>query len=104
MAGETSISKLPKHERKLRLGTILPNEALDQGVTEEPVPTEGLPESYDWRYSGYLTSVKDQGGCGSCWALACIAQLEFLESRHDNVQLAPANKPDKGKVGGSPGS
>jgi len=34
------------------------------------------PSYYDLRYQGKLTSVKDQGNCGSCWAFATYGSLE----------------------------
>ncbi|MDH4197885.1 MAG: lectin like domain-containing protein, partial [Candidatus Aminicenantes bacterium] len=37
---------------------------------------EAFPASYDLRTLGKLTSVKDQGDCGSCWSFATMGGLE----------------------------
>lgn len=82
-ADETSVSKLSFKEKKMRLGLrddeTLSSEYLGSSILA-PIPEiTGAPATLDWRNvngTSYVSPVKNQGGCGSCWAFATTAGLE----------------------------
>jgi len=106
-------------ERKSFLGYSLGKKlsiALDAEPAELPyVDVHALPKSFDWRNKNpsVITPVKDQGGCGSCWAHAATELVEFAVatatgtltplSRQNIVDCTP-NPNDCGGTGGCGGA
>ncbi len=65
------------------------------------------PREVDWRKTNFLTEVKNQGQCGSCWAFSSTSALEaFLKknklkvSRLSEQELVDCSKENYGCQGG----
>ncbi|CAN6213966.1 unnamed protein product [Urochloa humidicola] len=94
--GETAFTDLTNREFSA-MYTAAPLPAYDGDVAAEAVITTragpvdagggvpayanlsaAAPVSVDWRASGAVTPVKNQGRCGSCWAFSTVAVVESI--------------------------
>jgi len=62
------------------------------------IPLTDLPDSVDWRTASppIVSDVKDQGGCGSCWAFATTEEVEsaVAQATGQLLILSPQNVVD----------
>jgi len=63
----------------------------DNQIYEKPLSpileSTELPEAFDWRDLDGCTPIKDQDGCGSCWAHAAIGVVESKIKIVDSVEV-----------------
>lgn len=52
-----------------------------------------IPKSIDWRKKGYVTDVKNQKQCGSCWAFGSNGALEgaYFRKHHKLISFSEQN-------------
>ncbi|KAJ5076048.1 cysteine protease rdl2-related [Anaeramoeba ignava] len=68
------------------------------------------PTDLDWRKKGAVTPIKDQGGCGSCWAFSTTGMIEgctvvdnTTEGGHELISLSEQQIVDCDKENGQEG-
>ncbi|XP_062136114.1 procathepsin L-like [Drosophila sulfurigaster albostrigata] len=87
----------PEEFKTLVLTNLNPADA-QEGIDYiyNPSAKASLPSSVDWRLSGAVNPVKNQGSCGSCWAFSAVGSLEshHFINLNQRVSLSEQNLVD----------
>ena len=107
-AGENPVTRLSPEEMRRRLtGTILAHDPDGSFDYKSFVARSDLPTSFSWQDNlghDWITPVKDQASCGSCWAFAGVGALEAIVRIRTDDPFLEIDLSEQFLVSCSPGS
>jgi cathepsin F len=107
--GATQFADLSEEEFKNRYLGFKPPANQNRKWPQAKIPEGPIPDSWDWRDHNAVTPVKNQGGCGSCWAFSTTGNIEgqwAINSQSKKLlslseqELVDCDKIDQGCNGG----
>lgn len=104
--GLNHLADMTADEVNEKLNGLMPEELhAGRNVTLKNLGGSDVPQTVDWRDHGLVSSVQNQGMCGSCWAFSSVGALEGQMSKHTGVlvQLSPQNLVDCSVTDGNHG-
>lgn len=111
--GENLFADVSEQEFARRKNHLIPQSIAARAplARMRPVDAQTIPEAIDWRQHGKVTSVKNQGECGSCWAFSATTTIESQWAMAGNrlvnlseQEIVSCDYNDGGCNGGDPGS
>jgi len=103
--GINEYSDLTHEEYRSTLLGYKQSNATRQGALFMAPSNIQVPKKVDWRDEGYVTPVKNQGQCGSCWSFSATGSLEGQHFKKTGklVSLSEQNLVDCSKSYGNHG-